>query len=58
MMTNIVDCDLDTVAIGQRVSVAFKDIDGIATRCSRPPDRHDERRLASSSGQIIREIRT
>jgi uncharacterized OB-fold protein len=24
MMTNIVDCDLDTVRIGQRVKVVFK----------------------------------
>ncbi len=28
MMTNIVDCDLDTLRIGQRVKVCFKDADG------------------------------
>lgn len=28
MLTNIVDCDLDTVKIGQKVSVCFKKTDG------------------------------
>lgn len=28
MMTNIVDCDLDTVRIGQRVKVCFKPAEG------------------------------
>ncbi len=28
MMTNIVDCDLDTIRIGQRVRVVFKPTDG------------------------------
>jgi uncharacterized OB-fold protein len=28
MMTNIVDCDFDALAIGQSVSVVFKDSDG------------------------------
>ncbi len=28
MLTNIVDCDLDTVRIGQRVKVCFKTADG------------------------------
>ncbi|HEV8615346.1 MAG TPA: Zn-ribbon domain-containing OB-fold protein [Methylomirabilota bacterium] len=28
MMTNIVDCDLDTIRIGQRVKVVFKPTDG------------------------------
>jgi uncharacterized OB-fold protein len=28
MMTNIVDCDLDTIAIGQSVKVVFKPSDG------------------------------
>ena len=28
MLTNIVDCDLDTIAVGQPVKVAFKKTDG------------------------------
>ncbi len=28
MMTNIVDCDLDTITIGQSVKVVFKPSDG------------------------------
>jgi len=28
MLTNIVDCDLDTLSIGQRVSVVFKPAEG------------------------------
>jgi len=28
MMTNIVDCDLDSIRIGQRVRVVFKPTDG------------------------------
>ena len=28
MMTNIVDCDLDAIRIGQRVRVAFKPSEG------------------------------
>jgi uncharacterized OB-fold protein len=28
MMTNIVDCDLDAIRIGQRVKVIFKPTDG------------------------------
>jgi uncharacterized OB-fold protein len=28
MMTNIVDCDLDAIRIGQRVKVVFKPTDG------------------------------
>jgi uncharacterized OB-fold protein len=28
MMSNIVDCDLDTIAIGQRVQVVFKEAEG------------------------------
>jgi uncharacterized OB-fold protein len=28
MMTNIVDCDLDTIRIGQKVKVVFKPTDG------------------------------
>ncbi len=28
MMTNIVDCDLDAIRIGQRVRVVFKSTDG------------------------------
>lgn len=28
MMTNIVDCDLDTVRIGQEVKLVFKPSDG------------------------------
>ena len=28
LLTNIVDCDLDTLAIGQRVTVCFKPCDG------------------------------
>ena len=28
MMTNIVDCDLDTVKIGQKVKVVFKQSEG------------------------------
>jgi uncharacterized protein len=28
MMTNIVDCDLDTIRIGQAVRLAFKPTDG------------------------------
>ena len=28
MLTNIVDCDLDALRIGQRVQVCFKDADG------------------------------
>jgi uncharacterized protein len=28
MMTNIVDCDFDTLSIGQPVNVVFKDTDG------------------------------
>jgi uncharacterized OB-fold protein len=28
MMTNIVDCDLDTVKIGQKVKVTFKKTEG------------------------------
>ena len=28
MMTNIVDCDLDTIKIGQKVKVAFKKSEG------------------------------
>ena len=28
MLTNIVDCDLDTVHIGQRVKVCFKPMEG------------------------------
>ena len=31
MMTNIVDCDLDTIKIGQRVKVTFKKTDGGAS---------------------------
>ncbi len=31
MMTNIVDCDLDSVKIGQRVKVTFKKTEGGAT---------------------------
>lgn len=31
LMTNIVDCDLDAIAIDQDVTVVFKDVDGIAT---------------------------
>ena len=31
MMTNIVDCDLDTIKIGQRVKVAFKKTEGGAS---------------------------
>ena len=31
MMTNIVDCDLDTIKIGQRVKVSFKKTEGGAT---------------------------
>ena len=30
MLTNIVDCDLDTLRIGQRVKVCFKPTDGDA----------------------------
>jgi uncharacterized OB-fold protein len=36
MMTNIVDCAPEDIAIGQLVSVVFKDIDGIATPMFRP----------------------
>ncbi len=36
MMTNIVDCDLDSIGIGQRVAVVFKDIEGIPTPMFRP----------------------
>jgi hypothetical protein len=28
MLTNIVDCDLDTVKIGQKVNVTFKKTEG------------------------------
>jgi hypothetical protein len=28
MLTNVVDCDLDTLRIGQRVKVCFKPADG------------------------------
>jgi uncharacterized OB-fold protein len=28
MLTNIVDCDLDTVKIGQKVKVTFKNTEG------------------------------
>ena len=28
MMTNIVDCDLDTIKIGQKVKVVFKKTEG------------------------------
>jgi uncharacterized OB-fold protein len=28
MMTNIVDCDLDTIKVGQKVQVAFKQTEG------------------------------
>jgi len=28
MLTNIVDCDLDTVKVGQKVKVAFKTTEG------------------------------
>jgi len=31
MMTNIVDCDLDTIKIGQRVKVTFKKTEGGAS---------------------------
>jgi len=31
VMTNIVDCDLDALAIGQRVKVAFRPSDGALT---------------------------
>ena len=36
MMTNIVDCDLDSIGIGQRVSVVFKDVEGIPTPMFKP----------------------
>jgi uncharacterized protein len=31
LMTNIVDCPVDEIAVGQEVSVLFRDVDGIAT---------------------------
>jgi len=31
MMTNIVDCDLDTIRIGQKVKVVFKKTEGGAS---------------------------
>ena len=42
MMTNIVDCDLDGIRIGQRVRVVFTPTDGRAARC-RPSPPHERR---------------
>lgn len=36
MMTNIVDCDLDAVRIGDRVRVTFKEVAGVPTPMFRP----------------------
>lgn len=38
LMTNIVDCDLDALAIGQRVRLAFEEREGAPVPVFRPAD--------------------
>ena len=38
LLTNVVDCDVDALTIGQAVSVRFEDVDGVATPMFAPLD--------------------
>src|SRR5881397_69448 len=59
MMTNIVDCNLDAIRIGQRVKVVFKPPTADRRcRCSRRPDRRRARGWRSSTTRSVSAIAT
>jgi len=55
MLTNIVDCDLDSLRIGQRVKVCFKSVDGGGAAAVNPPPDPPEKpvlRLPTMGGSL------